>query len=492
LDGWHGLGALRREYILQNQTTNPDRIDTGLEQVAATANFRNLKLIGSIIHRFRSLLGDQLAAKLFGPGLSALIIKIASAGLSYFMLVSFARMLSPADYGHFGVMLNIAIVLSAVAALGLPTGIMRYWAGYIALGDRAHAKGFHIASQKILSLVGLLTLALGLVASWQGWWSNAFGLQLGALLVALLAIGFSFGDYYANALRAQDEVLWSMVPRDIIWRIIAPVFAAAILWSTGGLSSGQAFACCVIVMVIVAVAQGVKSAQVSKRLTGNVAAATNWSKWRRPLIPLAGASVLYAMVQQLDVVVIGAYLGAEEAGAYFAAQKTASLLGLVMIAGGLVAAPMMAAAFQADKKAELQRICKMLALAIAMTTGIGFVVLAMLGKPLLAIFDPAYQSAYPLLLILGLGYAIDALAGPTAYLMQMTSLEGAYLRIMAVVYAFVLSLQIVFVPKYGAIAAAGATALGVALWNIIAIYQLRRSIGVDSSILSFFLPPRQS
>ena len=441
---------------------------------------------------FHKLLGDQLAAKLFGPGLSALIIKIASAGLSYLMLVSFAQMLSAIDYGHFGLMLNIAIVLSAVAALGLPTGVMRYWAGYLAKGDGAHAKGFHIGAQKILTLVGATILAFGVVASWLGWWWNAFGLQHGALLVASLAVSLSFNDYYANALRAQNQVLWSMVPRDIIWRVGAPFIAAAILYSTGGLTAGQAFACCVVVMAIVTIAQGVESTRASKRLTGNVAAIADWSKWRGPLIPLAGASILYAMVQQLDVVVIGAYLGAEEAGAYFAAQKTASLLGLVMIAGGLVAAPMMSAAFQAGKKDELQRICKLLALAIAMTTGIGFVVLAMLGKPLLAVFDPAYQSAYPLLLILGLGYAIDSLAGPTAYLMQMTSLEGAYLRIMAVVYAFVLSLQILFVPIYGAIAAAGATALGVALWNIIAIYQLRRSIGVDSSILSFFLPPRQT
>jgi O-antigen/teichoic acid export membrane protein len=449
-------------------------------------------LMAKLAQKINNLLGDQLAAKLFGPGLSALIIKIASAGFSYLMLVSFARMLSATDYGHFGVMLNIAIVVSTIAALGLPTGIMRYWAGYLARGDGAHAKGFHIGAQKILSAVGTVILVLGILASWFGWGANAFGLPLGAIFVALLAVSFAFGDYYANALRAQEQVLWSMVPRDIIWRVVAPAVAGAILYLNGELSAGQAFVCCVVIMVLVAAAQAVQSARVSKRLIGNVMPITDWSKWRGPLIPLAGASILYAMVQQLDVVVIGAYLGAEEAGAYFAAQKTASLLGLVMIAGGLVAAPMMSAAFQAGKKTELQRICKMLALAIAMTTGIGFVILAMLGKPLLAIFDPAYQSAYPLLLILGLGYAIDALAGPTAYLMQMTSLEGAYLRIMAVVYAFVLSLQILFVPIYGAIAAAGATALGVALWNIIAIYQLRRSIGVDSSILSFFLPPRQT
>ncbi len=448
-----------------------------------------MKTLSIHLHR---MFGDQLAAKLLGPGLSALAIKIFSAGLSYIMLVAFARMLDAEAYGHFGVMLNVAIVLSAIAALGLPTGVMRFWAGHLAKGDPELAQGFHASSQKILGIVGIALIGVGAVASFFGLWTNAFGLPFGALLVGLLAVSFCFGDYYANALRAQDQVLWSMLPRDIVWRIAAPAIAGLLLVASGSLGAGQAIACCITVMISVDVVQALIAAKTSSRLTKNAVPQTDWPHWRKALVPLAGASVLYAMVQQLDVVVIGAYLGAAEAGAYFAAQKTASLLGLVMIAGGLVAAPMMSAAFQAGKTRELQNLCKTLALVIAITTAIGFVLLAMLGKPLLTIFDPAYQSAYPLLLILGLGYAIDALAGPTAYLMQMTSLEGAYLRIMAVVYAFVLTLQIVFVPKYGAIAAAAATALGVALWNIIAIYQLRRSIGVDSSILSFFLPPRET
>jgi O-antigen/teichoic acid export membrane protein len=436
------------------------------------------------------VLGDQLAGRLLGPGLAALIIKVASAAFSYLMLVAFARMLDPVTYGHFGVMLNISIVLSAVAALGLPTAAMRFWAGHQAKGDLDLAKGFHVGAQKLLLIVAFTLCGAGVLATWQGWGADYFGLRQGALLVTVFAVVLAFADYFANILRAQNKIIWSMAPRDVVWRIISPVIAFIVLWSTGVLTAGLAIGCCIGVLAVLTAMQGFTSYKAVNVAAGDVPARFDWPQWRGPLVPLAGASILYAMVQQLDVVIVSAVLGAKEAGAYFAAQKTASLLGLVMIAGGLVAAPLMSAAWQSGRKAELQRLCKMLALAIAVSTAIGFVVLVLIGKPLLSIFDPAYQSAYPLLLILGLGYAIDALAGPTAYLMQMTSLEGAYLRIMAVVYGFVLALQLLFVPLYGAIAAACATALGVALWNIIAITQLRRSIGVDSSILSFFLPPR--
>jgi O-antigen/teichoic acid export membrane protein len=437
------------------------------------------------------LLNNELMAKLLGPGLWALIIKVSSAALSYAMLVAFARMMDAANYGQFGVMLNVSIVLSTIVAVGLPTGVMRFWPGHMARGEFALAQGFHTYAQVLLATIGLFTLGLGACASWLNWWTSSFGLATGAFLVSLMAVSFSFGDYYANALRAQGRVLWSMVPRDILWRVFCPLLAALVVYRTGHLAAGQAFICCITVMIIVAVVQARVSNRVAHRLTQNATPMSNWSTWRKPLMPLAGASIVYAMVQQLDVVVIGTFLGAEKAGAYFAAQKTASLLGLAMIAGGLVAAPLISAAFQSGRRDEVQRICRLLAAAIAVTTAIGFVVLVAIGKSLLGIFDPAYESAYPLLVVLAFGYAIDALAGPTAYLMQMTSLEGAYLRIMAIVYGFVLSLQILFVPIYGAMAAACATALGVALWNIISIYHLRRSIGVDSSILSFFVPPRQ-
>ena len=184
------------------------------------------------------------------------------------------------------------------------------------------------------------------------------------------------------------------------------------------------------------------------------------------------------------MIVVGSTLGAEQAGAYFAAQKTASLLGLAMIAGGMVAAPMMAASFHAGRMAELQRICRLLALAIAVTTLAGLGFLALFGNMLLAIFDPAYVEAYGVLIIHGLCFTVDAIAGPSAYLMQMTKLEWTYLRVMALVYALVIALQLVFVPRYGMIAAAAASALGIAIWNLLAIHLLRREIGIDPSVFS--------
>ena len=129
--------------------------------------------------------------------------------------------------------------------------------------------------------------------------------------------------------------------------------------------------------------------------------------------------------------------------------------------------------------------------AIIIVTAIGFGLLALIGKFLLGLFDANFVSAYPILLIVAVGTMIDAVSGPNAYLMQMTKYETHYLKIMAVCYVAVLAAQLILVPRWGGIGAAIASSGGVVLWNIWAIYILRKDAGLDPSLLSLFLPPRK-
>ena len=62
---------------------------------------------------------------LLGPGIISLVIKVAGAGLSYVMLVAFAHLLSPAEYGVFAFSFNLSIVVAAFFGFGYATAITR-------------------------------------------------------------------------------------------------------------------------------------------------------------------------------------------------------------------------------------------------------------------------------------------------------------------------------------------------------------------------------
>jgi O-antigen/teichoic acid export membrane protein len=428
----------------------------------------------------------RMVSQILGDSLIAFGSKIAGAGLTFIMLVVFSRLMAPDEFGHFGVAMNAAILLSTLTGLGLPVAVMRFYPSHLAREEISLAKGFLRGGYIAVFTAAAFSIVVSFVFSFFGLFNDITGAREAPVLIALLAFFVALSDYAAGALRAQSHVAWSALPRDLGWRISAPLIATVTVIAGFAMTSSFAITICVATLATVTIVQIKKSFSFLSMQTPSLQAETNWASWRRPLLPLWFASILFAMIQQADVIVVGSLLGAEEAGAYFAAQKTAALLGLAMIAGGQVAAPMMASAFHSGNLTELRRICRLLAAAIAFVTLLGLLFVVIFGTTLLGIFSAAYVSAYPVLVLFAVSATVDAICGPTAYLMQMTSLEKAYLKIMASCYTLVLVSQFIFVPRYGLIAAALCNGAGVVLWNLLAILLLRRTIGVDPSIFSFF------
>ena len=386
--------------------------------------------------------------------------------------------------------LNAAIIISAIAGLGFATGIMRYWPQYLVAGDNARAKdtaqlGYIatlLASLSILIIVALISLV------------PAFATNIGPpsfmITVAVLGGVIAFGDYSTNLLRAQGSTFVSMLPRDVLWRVATPA-VAYIVWRFGaGLNGTVSLALAAAVLVLLTAWQALHIRSNTTALTANKIGDRGFFKLMPSLIPLWAAGIVFAMIQQFDVVIVGSLLSKAEAGSYFAAQKTAQLLSLVLIAGGLATAPHMSALYHARKLVELQALCRKLAIVIAVITIAGFIFLVITGKILLSIFDPQFVAAYPILIALAIGTVVDAVSGPNAYLMQMTKFESAYLKILIGCYALVIAAQFMLIPRFGSFGAALASASGVVLWNVLAIVILRKKAGLDPSLLSLFNPPR--
>ena len=423
-------------------------------------------------------------------GVISLMIKMAGAVLSYVSIVVFAHLLDAEQYGRFAFGLNAAIIISAIGNLGTSTGIMRYWPKYLVASDPVRAKGsvelgFTLAFWGGIVLIGLLGLVstartlLGLPPEYSF-----------ALATGLLGLMISIGDYSTNLLRAQGSTLVSMLPRDIIWRVAAPALSYLLLHSGLGLSGTDALLISALVLLVLNLWQGAHIARHVRALGKGLAAIRDFAALRPSLLPIWMSGIVYAMIQQFDVVIVGSLVSKPDAGAYFAAQKTALMLSLVLIAGGLVTAPQMAALFHAGKLGELQRLCQKLALAIAATTLLGYLVLIGIGGFLLRMFDPAFVTAYPILLIIGFGTVVDAISGPNSYLMQMTNYERPYLKVMLTCYALVVAAQFILVPRFGSMGAAYASAGGVILWNVLVIAFLRRQAKLDPSLLGVLLPPK--
>ena len=436
-----------------------------------------------------TLRSDQ---SIFASGVVSLLIKVFGAILSYAMIVAFAHLLSADDYGRFALGLNGAIIIAALVGWGFNTGVMRYWPQQVVAHNPALAKGTVELGYLITFLSSALLLILAVVLSSS--LSSAFDVGSRGYVITVFFLGgmIAFADFSTNLLRAQGSILASMLPRDVFWRLATPAIAYVLSRQAVALDSTLSLVISAFVLAVLNIWQGTWIRFNVSAFAGSIKAKRDFRSLIPSLLPLWAAAVVYAMIQQFDVVIVGSLLSKADAGSYFAAQKTAQLLSLVLIAGGLATAPHMSALYHAGKFGELQSLCRKLAIAIAGVTLAGFVFLIFAGKLLLSFFDPQFVAAYPVLIAIALGTVVDAVAGPNAYLMQMTKFEGAYLKTLVICYALVIVAQLMLIPRYGSLGAALASACGIVTWNFLAIYILRRKAGLDPSLLAIIMPPRHA
>ena len=94
----------------------------------------------------------------------SLVIKVATAGLTYLTYVVLSRTMSADEYGHFAFGLALATVLAIAAGVGQPLAILRLWSQESVAGRRESAvQAVQAGSSLTLLASGAIAMALCVV-----------------------------------------------------------------------------------------------------------------------------------------------------------------------------------------------------------------------------------------------------------------------------------------------------------------------------------------
>lgn len=369
-----------------------------------------------------------------------------------------ARLLSPDDFGLFSILTAVALLIFNLGNLGLPTAITYQVASS---PRRAETVAFN-------SL--LLALAVGALATLLG---AAVVLAIGERLV-----GGAAGASPAWALAA--------VPAHFVFHAVLGIsLGRDELWRYNGLSIG--FHLTVFVGAIAGYAFGGSGASAlvgwsSGSLLGALAAVVlAWPIWRRHArldlglwreATLFGAKthasgVLTFLNYRLDVLFVGALLGAAEAGLYAAAVALGETLWFFSQVSGSVLFARVAAAGAADGTAQGTAQGQLTALTVRLvflSSGAVAVVLALLAAPVLtAVYADAYGAAAPALRIVLVG--IVALSASRVLAQYVAGVGRPELNIPGSLLGLVanVALNLALIPPLGIAGAALASAVSYSL-----------------------------
>ncbi len=434
----------------------------------------------------RLFAGDDLRAQLVRGGFGSLALKLASAGLAFALTIVLARALGPTGYGVYAYVFALVSIIAIPAELGLPTLVVRETAGAHADEQWGLMRGvWRWSAAAVGALAGTVALVAGTLA-----WSLAdrfTGEQLatfawGLLLVPLIALGNLAGA----ALRGLRNVLQGQLP-ELVLRpaVFVALSAAALLSGSGRFTADTAMA---LHVAGAASALAVGAWLLARARPAQVARAPlpeyESQRWLGSALPLALVAGMYLIHQQTDIVVLGLFMGSGDVGAYRVAAQAATFVAFGLQAVNTVVAPQFARLYGARDIARLQWVATFSARVILVLTVPVAGLLVFFGEAVIElVFGAAYAPGYAALGILAIGQLFNAAFGSVGFLLNMTGHERDTARGMAIAVAVNLVLNVALIPRFGLEGAATATALTLALWNLLLWNAVRARLGIDSTAL---------
>jgi O-antigen/teichoic acid export membrane protein len=416
--------------------------------------------------------------------LAAAVMKLASLAAGFASQLVLVRLLGVDAYGDFVYALVWCLALAPVAALGIQDSAIRFVPEYRIAGASGRLRGY-LRFGRALSLgCPLLVAGAALLATELG--RSRIGDDLVSVFrVAWWALPLVVHlAFQQSVLRGGKRVGWALFPSEVL----RPTLTALLAWlaiDALGRPPGAPLAM-LAVLASFAVAVGV-SHRAATRLVGEGGAAGRAEyrprEWLGVGLHLAGISLLLLAVERIDVLLLGVWRDTETVAVYVTASQFAASLAMAMNMSNMITAPLIAEHFKAGSLTELQRVLTLSARATFGVALAAFAALAAAGKALLALFDPSFVAGYPALMILAFAQLVRVVTGPAGFLLTLTGRHRTAAGITVIGAVACVALNLLLIPGYGPLGAATAVAISSVLWKATEALYVRRTLGLNPSIL---------
>lgn len=423
-------------------------------------------------------------------GISAIVVRASGAGLAFAVAIVMARLMGPAGYGAYSFAIALATLLTVLAQTGLPTLLVRETAAYRLnrqWGDlRGMLRRAVIVAAGASAVACLAVVAVGAAFDQSIPASDRDVVAWSLLLVPVMALTAIAGA----AMRGMGRVIRGQIPEQIGRPGLLLALAASIVLfgSSGPLPAGRGMQLHVLAAVTALVMSWwLLRTTMPSELRSAAATYEHAPVWRRSMVPFALLTVFQVVIRQADTLILGLFVPSAEVGIYRVAWQGATLVNLILFAIGLTIEPQVARLVAAGRREELQKLVRAsgrIAFALAVVTGLAFVVT---GEWLIGtVFGAGYADAYLPLLILVLGQVLFAVSGWSGIVLNMTGNERQTARFTAYAAFCNVAANFALIPYFGVYGAAWAAAATMFVWKVALALSARKRTGINTLVFSGF------
>lgn len=410
---------------------------------------------------------------------SVFSLKAVITVLNFALITLAARKFGAADFGNYSVLFSSAGLLSIVATFGQQVLVMRFWSEYVSNGRADLLKGSLIFSVVVCG-AGFLVVGIPFYVWSSSAYSESLGLAVTAYLVAVSAVmtsahlvrsavGVEAGDGVGNLLLLAPPVAYLGVHmamgRDADLTTLFAIMAA-------GASLAVFIHAVIVYRAVIA-----RFPDIAR-----IRAAMDLREWGSRSAKLWVSNGLEASNQYLDVLIVGYLLSPTVAGAYFVVTRVANIFSIATDAIHMFSTRHIPNLFYRQQFDQLGRMLDTVAWVILAIVLGSMAAIVVGGHWLLTIFNSSYVSYHGALIILSIGVAALASAGPSGSILMLTGHEGRYLAIVGATVLMRVAGLLVLIPLFGVTGGATATACSLIVMSLLLRSSAKTAAGIDGSV----------
>ena len=303
------------------------------------------------------------------------------------------------------------------------------------------------------------------------------------LFLALVCLPlYTLTDLHDGLGRATGWITIALLPPYVLRPLLIIVVMVAARLAGFPLDAATATGAAIIATWLTAVAQLLL---IDRKLNQVVpAGARSYAprQWTATALPIFLIYGFELVLQNTDVLVLSHYMQPSDAGIYFAALKTISLIAFVHYAVGSAVAGRLSTLKARGDQAGLDDMIRDAANWTFWPSLFGAVLLLSLGPVLLGFFGPGFEDGYPVMFVLVIGLLVRAAVGPAEFVFRMLGAQRSCAVILGLSALINIALNIALVPLYGIMGSAIATATAIAFSALVFYLVAKLRLGIDIAV----------
>lgn len=407
--------------------------------------------------------------------------RLLALGLNLLTQIVAVRFFAKSDYGALAYGLSVATLGSAISLAGLDKAASRFIPMYREHGEQAKIFGSLVLMAAMLSLLGLAVVAA--VLGFRALFAASLAhdpLAASLLLVLVLLAPVGAFDTLLVSWFAIFSGARAIVLRKHVLTPLLKLGATLAVVTTGGDVRRLAWG----LVIAGVVGTGVYGA-VLLRLLQRQGILQHRSGWRRSVparellsfaLPLFGSDMVFFLRGTLVVLLLQHFKDATTVASYQAVVPAARLGIVVRDNFAYLFLPMAARLLVRGDHRGVEDLYRRTTIWVAMLSFPVFAVTLAFATPItILIFGERYASSGSVLAVLAFGQFLNATAGLSVLTLRALGKIKTLVAIDVVITALSLSLNLLLIPRHGAVGAAIATAATMSVHSVLNVLGLWRA-----------------